>query len=483
MDDWLKAQALASPAHTALIHADRAWSYAELDQRVDHLSARLASLGLSPGKRIATLLPAIPEHVCLVYAAARLGLVLVPLNLRLTAAELTPQIQHARVDWLVGDDPARLEPLQGAGCQPLTLVDLQALAPQAYTPAPFAMDRIQGIIFTSGTSGQARGVTLTFANHFWSALASAARIGMHPSDRWLSPLPFYHVGGLATIFRCTLASAAVILSDTDVNTLVKYLQGEATLVSLVPTLLRRLLDQGSWQAPNLRLILLGGAAADPELLAEAQARQLPVAPTYGLTEAASQVATLTPERALLKPGSVGRPLLYTQVRVVNEAQEDCLPGEAGEILVRGPTLMLGYDLDPETTAQALLNGWMHTRDIGYLDRDGDLWVLQRRVDLILSGGENIYPSEIERVLRTHPAIADACVVGLPDVHWGQVVAALLILHPGFQPVELTELRQHCRKFLAGYKLPRRIAYTESFPITSTGKISRPHVRQLLLEEP
>jgi O-succinylbenzoic acid--CoA ligase len=482
MLDWLKAQALASPGLTALIHTSSVWSYADLDVRVDHFCSLLAGQNLAQGDRLATLLPAVPEHVCLVYAAARLGLVLIPLNLRLTAAELAPQIQHAHPVLLVGDNPDRLAPLAGTGCRALTLNQLRAFSPQPFSPALFNLENVQGILFTSGTSGNARGVTLTFASHFWSALASAARIGMSPVDRWLSPLPLYHVGGLATLFRCTLAAAAVILSDTDAGTLVSHLERGATLVSLVPTLLRRLLDQGPWQAPALRLILLGGAAADPDLLAEAQARSLPVAPTYGLTEAASQVATLPPEQARLKPGSVGRPLLYNNVRIVDANQQECLPGVPGEILVSGPTLMQGYDSDPAATRQVIYDGWLHTNDIGYLDTDGDLWVLQRRIDLILSGGENIYPSEIERVLRSHPSIADAIVVGLPDAHWGQVVSALLILKPGRQPLSLPELHAHCRKDLAGYKLPRRMAYTRSFPLTATGKISRPQVRQILLAE-
>jgi len=480
--DWLKAQAQASPNRPALIHGEHTWTYADLDGRVDYLCGKLASLDLSPGTRIATLLPAVPEHASLVYAAARLGLVLVPLNLRLAAVELIPQLQQARAAVLVGEDPARLNALSGQAWRALTTDELCALPGQPFVAAPFSLENVQGIMFTSGTSGNARGVTLTFGNHFWSALASAARIGMSPSDRWLSPLPLYHVGGLANLFRCTLAAAAVILSETDTATLVRHLGGGATMVSLVPTLLRRLLDRGDWHAPNLRLVLLGGAAADPQLLAEAHERHLPVATTYGLTEAASQVATMPPEQARLKPGCVGRPQLFNTVRIVDADQKDCPPGEPGEILISGPTLMQGYDGNPEATHQVLYDGWMHTNDIGYLDADGDLWVLQRRIDLILSGGENIYPSEIERVLRSHPAVADSCVVGLPDPHWGQIVAAAIILAPGQTAPSLNELREHCRGFLAGYKLPRRVTYIDSFPLTATGKISRPHIRQRFLDE-
>jgi len=196
-----------------------------------------------------------------------------------------------------------------------------------------------------------------------------------------------------------------------------------------------------------------------------------VAVTYGLTEAASQVATLLPDGAAAKPGSAGRPLLFTDVAVIDEAGQTLPPNTPGEIVVAGPTVMAGYYRDEAATAAALRDGRLHTGDIGLLDGDGDLWLLDRRADLIVSGGENVYPAEVERVLREHPAVALAAVVGLPHPEWGQQVAAAVVLRqPGAATTE--ELLAHCRARLAGYKRPRRLRLVDELPQTASGKIQR-----------
>jgi O-succinylbenzoic acid--CoA ligase len=238
-------------------------------------------------------------------------------------------------------------------------------------------------------------------------------------------------------------------------------------------MLHRLLAMRKGQAwpASLRHILLGGAAATPELLAAAQASSAPVATTYGLTEAASQVATLCPADVVRKPGSVGRPLMFTNVRIVDETGATLPPGEKGEIVVTGPTVMSGYYKNPAATAKTIRNGDLFTGDIGYLDDEGDLWLVQRRNDIIISGGENIYPAEVEAVLRQHPAVAAVAVVGVPNAEWGQVVAALVECHPQ-QQVTVAELLAFSRQRLAGYKQPRLLAFTDALPQTASGKIER-----------
>src|SRR5690606_19213253 len=198
--------------------------------------------------------------------------------------------------------------------------------------------------------------------------------------------------------------------------------------------------------------------------------------TYGLTEAASQVATMLPAGVRTKPGSVGRPLLFTQVRIVDEVGQAVPAGTPGQILVSGPTVMAGYDGDEAATQQVLRNGELHTGDLGYLDEEGDLWILQRRSDLIVRGGENVYPAEVEAVLRRHPAVAEACVVGIPDAEWGQRVAAMVVLENG-REVTAGELEAHCRQHLAGYKLPRVWRFVATLPQTASGKISRRAVQE------
>jgi O-succinylbenzoic acid--CoA ligase len=475
--DWLAAQGRANPDGLALIFGEQSWTYAALDREVNGWCGRMAALGLSPGARVAVLLPNGPEYVFLIHALVRLGLVLAPLNMRLSNGELGAQFDLLQLDCLIGAEWGRLASFEAAGRRVLTLENLQALPAKLFTPVPFDLSRPQGLLFTSGTTGAPKAARLTFANHFWSALASASRLGMLPDDRWLSCLPLYHVGGLAVLFRsCLFGSAVELHPNFDIPAIAR--SGRYTLISLVPTMLYRLLEAGAFFPARLRLILLGGAAASDELLAEVVRLNLPVALTYGLTEAASQAATMPPAGVRQKPGSVGKPLLYLSARILGPEGQELPPGEPGEIALSGPTVMEGYEGDPEATRRTLQGGWLLTGDIGCLDEDGDLWVLQRRSDLIVSGGENVYPAEVESALRKHPAVAEACVVGIPDREWGQRVAAAVVLR-GEQEVSAEELLTFTRRHLAGYKQPRLILPVEKLPQTASGKMERKQVQAWL----
>ena len=491
--DWLKARAEASPNALALLVERRAYTFGELDVLVSRLGRRLAAEGGTPGGHLGLLMNNSLAAVCAVFAAARLGIVLVPLNTRLTPVELAWQIEYAHCTRVLcapafapttGERPTIVVPTDPTAFESW-LSESMPLTPDmgaSDAPAPGALDSLQSIVFTSGTTGFPKGAMITFANHFWSAVGSAFKLGTRPDDRWLACLPLFHVGGLAILFRSCLYGTAVILHDgfQEEAVLQSLEQDAPTLVSLVPTMLHRLLDTGltAATAPSLRLILLGGAAAAPELLARATAAGLPVAVTYGLTEATSQVATSLPEETRLKPGSAGRPLLFSRVAVVDDDGRALPAGEPGENVVSGPTITAGYYGDAQTTAAKWRDGYWSTGDVGYLDGDGDLWVLDRRSDLIVSGGENVYPAEVERVLQAHPAVATVCVVGLPHPEWGQQVAALVVLD---ERNELTaaELLAHCREHLAGYKQPRQIMFADSLPLTGSGKIERRTVASLL----
>lgn len=484
MQDWLTARVQATPYKIALIIGEQQWTYGELNQLVDAYCAGLIAQGVTPGQHVAVLMPNGLTYVCLVHALARLGAVLVPLNTRLTVAELRWQIEQSDSHLLVYAEETATIAGQLTGASNCVAVDTAALRWQGERGAPevrllskveLLLDAPQAIVFTSGTTGQPKGAVLTFANHFWSATASSYRLGLSPEDRWLSCLPLYHVGGLAVVFRSCLYGTTIVLHDRfDLDTFNASLErDQITLTSLVPTMLHRLLAlrKGQPWPTSLRHILLGGAAATHELLAVARESGAPVATTYGLTEAASQVATLCPAEVVRKPGSVGRPLMFTSVRIVDEAGATLPPGEKGEIVVTGPTVMSGYYKNPDATTKTIRNGELFTGDIGYLDEDGDLWLVQRRNDIIISGGENIYPAEVEAVLRQHPAVAAVAVVGLPDAEWGQTVAALVECQPQAQ-VTAAELLAFSRQRLAGYKQPRRLEFTDALPQTASGKVER-----------
>lgn len=470
MLDWLTVSTRANPDNLALIYADQQWTYRELDQQVNAACAWLKHQGIVAGQRIAVLMPNCPEYVILVHALIRLGAVIVPLNTRLTTIELAYQVTKVQAAMVISTE-ATAKIAAELPC-PALVMSLAAFALfNANPPAQCTLDldAPHAIIFTSGTTGNPKGAILTYGNHFYGAMASAYRIGTLPDDRWLCCLPLYHVGGLNILMRCCLYGTTVVLHNGfNVEAVNHALAQQAvTLISLVPTMLYRLLDT-AFNAPNLRLVLLGGAAATPDLMERCTAASIPVATTYGLTEADSQVATQTPASTLRKPGSVGKPLPFNTVEILNEAGEAQPAGEIGEIVISGPTVMQGYFGDPEATLQ---NSKLYTGDLGYFDAEGDLWLVQRRSDLIVSGGENVYPAEIEIILKQHPAIADACVVGIPDAEWGQKVAAAVVLQPNAN-LTTDELTAFCRQHLAGYKIPRLIRVVEALPLTASGKIER-----------
>ena len=468
--DWLRARGLATPDKPFLHIDGAAYSYAEIDGRVDALCAWLARAGVQPGEIVALLLPNGLNFALAALALMRLRAVMAPLNLRLTSDELNWQTEHIGAALLLHDAETRGQ-AKALDCRRLELPDCPPDAPPVPAPA-HDLSADCAIIHTSGTSGRPKAAVLTYGNFRHSARASALRLGALPRDRWLCVLPLYHVGGLSILLRALIYGTALDLlsfSLAGVNQALTNLP--ITQVSLAPSMLGWLLDarQQAWN-PRLRSILLGGEAARLDLLGRCAALDLPIAVSYGLSEACSQVATATAELVRRKPGTVGKPLAGARVRVVDESGADLATGQAGELLVQGATVMRGYH------GQApLADGWLRTGDIGYMDADGELFVLQRRVDLIVSGGENVYPAEVEAALREHPAVAEALVFGLPDARWGQRVAALIELKPG-AAADADRLQTFARERLAGYKIPRQIAFGE-IPRSAAGKIRRSAARR------
>lgn len=495
MKDWLSAQTNAQPGRLALMADGQTWTYAELNTHVNRVATGLIEAGIRPGELVAALMPNHAEYLYLIHALARLGAVLMPLNTRLTASELRYPIDQTGCRWLIHAGTAGF--LKHEGLTAISIDDIAATGeaalgealPRPYGDRGISADRLQAVVFTSGTSGRPKGAMLTYGNQFYGAMASAYRIGTLPDDRWLCCLPLYHVGGLAIVLRCCLYGTTVVLQngfDIDAVTRALYTQ-QITLISLVPTMLYRLLNEPEAVRglQKARLVLLGGAAASAELLTRCVELGIRVAPTYGLTEACSQVATMLPDEATRKPGSVGKPLLFTSIRVVDEHGHRLPAGEYGEIVVSGPTVMQGYYNDPPATSNTLRNSTNNTRelytgDIGYLDSDGDLWLVQRRSDLIVSGGENVYPAEVEQILLQHPAVAAVCVVGVNHPEWGQQVAAAIVLREGMSVNEL-DLIAFSRERLAGYKQPRMVRFVETLPQTASGKIQRSAVAEMITD--
>jgi len=307
-----------------------------------------------------------------------------------------------------------------------------------------------------------------------SATASAFRLGVLPDDRWLVCLPTYHMGGLAPLVRTVLyGTAAVVQREFGPDETARVVADhDVTGVSLVPTMCRRLVDAGWDPDDALRFVLLGGGAADPDFVERCLDRGIPVCPTYGMTETASQIATARPETAVSHPDSVGEPLVTTTVTVLADGAP-VAPGERGELVVSGPTVTPGY-LDDAATEAAVSEHGFHTGDLGYRDEDGRLWVVGRADDRIVTGGENVAAETVAAAIRDCPGVADAAVVGLPDEEWGQRVAALVV-----GATDAAAVRDHCRDELAPYEVPKTVRVVESLPRTPSGTVDREAVRRRL----
>ncbi|MHB0947522.1 MAG: o-succinylbenzoate--CoA ligase [Gemmatimonadaceae bacterium] len=483
-DDWLARHAANHPGHPALVAGDRTWSYAALDAEVTTLAGRLATLGVRDGDRVASLLHNGAHPALLVHATLRLGATLVPLNVRLSPAEIAWQVADARPALLLVE--ARTAPraeVTRRDLPSLRVADVATLREVAAADAPLRATHdaahVLAIIYTSGTTGRPKGAMLTVGNFWWSAEGSARNLGVRPDDRWLAVLPLFHVGGLSILLRAAIyGTTAVVHEAFDAHAVNAAIEREGiTIVSVVAVLLQRMLDaRGELPFPDsLRCVLLGGGPAPRPLLERCAAMHVPVVQTYGLTETASQVATLAPGEALRRLGSAGRVLPPNELRVVGNDGREARAGEPGEIQVRGPVVMAGYANRDDATARALEGGWLHTGDVGALDADGYLYVLDRRDDLIISGGENVYPAEVEAALLADPRVAECGVIGEPDAEWGQRVVAVVRLHDealvGASTAE--SLRAHCRERLARYKAPAEIRFvTQPLPRTASGKLRR-----------
>jgi O-succinylbenzoic acid--CoA ligase len=348
----------------------------------------------------------------------------------------------------------------------------------------FDLSATQTIVYTSGTTGRPKGALLTYGNHFWSAVGSALNLGVLPEDRWLICLPMFHVGGLSILHRAVICGFACVLHESfDAGRVNRAIDDDGvTIVSVVAAMLERMLGERGEKPypPTLRCVLLGGGPAPRSLLDRCAALGVPVVQTYGLTETASQITTLSPEDALRKLGSAGKPLFGSEVQVLRDDGTPAPAGEEGEIVVRGPTVTAGYLNRPEDTKRVLGDGWLRTGDIGYQDPEGYLYVLDRRDDLIVSGGENVYPAEVEAVLQSHPDVLEAGVIGVTDARWGSVPIAVAVLRPG-AAIDADALLAFCRERLAAYKVPVRVDFSESLPRNAAGKLLRSELRERLGE--
>jgi O-succinylbenzoic acid--CoA ligase len=485
----LRIAAARWPDAPALTDATGTWSWSAL---LADATALAGTLRVAPGIRVALLARDRAATVVAIHAVRLAGAVLVPLYRRLSAPELIAQLRTTGPAVLLHDtDHASLAATLRQATETLRTVDIgdrsgrvNGAAPSGGQASPLDPAAPGAIVHTSGTTATPRAVVLGHGALLASAAAWNTFLAGDRSDHWLSALPMSHVAGLGMALRAPSTGAHLTVHDRfEVDAMRRALLGDGvTLVSLVPTQLARLLDSGPVTAPALRALLLGGGPVAAALVRRALDAGLPVVTTYGLTEAASGVTALPADEAAAAPGSSGRPLPGISVRVVDADGRDVGAGTPGEVLVGGPTLASGYLDDPPATAAVLRAGWLHTRDVGTFDAAGRLWILDRRDELIISGGENVSPAEVEAVLQEHPALADAAVVGRPDPTWGAVPVAAIVPRPGHPPPTTDAVRAFARDRLAGYKLPVEVRPVPAIPRTASGKVVRRTVAALLRSE-
>jgi o-succinylbenzoate---CoA ligase len=467
------ARALAALAGTApaVIDGSTTWTWADLNAQADAVAASLVSAGVKPGGRVALLARSSAEALAFLHGAGRCGAVVVPLNDRLAPAELKGFLEDVDVSLIVAAEELR-DVAGRLGPTVLSLSDLRGVVDVVATaPTRLRSDVPAVIVGTSGTTGRAKGAVLT-----WGAISASADAWnwfLPPATGWLSSLSIAHVGGLGIVWRAALAGVPVVVPrGTELATQVAT--PLVSHVSFVAVQLTRLLDETEDAPPpdGLRAVLLGGGPVAPGLVLRALAAGWPVVPTYGMTETASGVTALATSEAAERPVSAGRPLAAAQIRTTNLG-----PDGVGEIEVRGPTVFAGYYGKAKETATTLTpDGWFRTGDLGSIDADGYLTVSDRRLDLIVSGGENVYPAEVEAALLTHPAIADAGVVGRPDERWGAVPVAAIVLRAGAAATD-DELRTHCAERLAHFKVPVSFVRLVEIPRVGAGKLDRRALRE------
>jgi O-succinylbenzoic acid--CoA ligase len=488
MPNWLKQRAELTPDRLAIKTADEKLTFEQLHKRVQHRVRFLSSCGVKRSNHVAILMKNSIEMVETIHAVMSIGAVAVLLNTRLTDQELAWQILDVDADHLICNKELEdkvidiKEKINIIGSEDRNKMKNDLLDILFNYDVDFSTDQVATIMYTSGTTGNPKGVMQTFGNHWSSAIGSALNLGLQSNDRWLLAVPLFHISGLSILMRSVIYGIAVILHDRfDANKMNQaILQDKVTIVSVVTTMLQQMLEElDNQQYPSsFRCMLTGGGPVPKILLEECQSRHIPVYQTYGMTETASQVVTLTPEHSITKIGSAGKPLFSCQIKIVKDGIE-CLANEEGEILVKGPNITKGYWKRAEATKKSIENGWLHTGDQGYKDNEGFLYVLDRRSDLIISGGENVYPAEIEATLLSHPNIKDAGVIGVEDKKWGQTPYAFVVLH---KKLTKTDLVEFCQSRLAAYKVPKDFTILDELPRNASNKLLRRELKDRINKE-
>ena len=469
---------------TALVFNDKCYSYNELFIKINSVSSTLKNLGVTTNDKVALLGSNSDEFVIIILALWNIGAVPIPLNIRLLSSEIIKLTDFTECKFLLLESYSIFS-LKNKNIKVFSFCDLFNSDHNKKINTQFTINEkdIALILFTSGSTGNPKGVILTFNNFIRSAEIGNQIFKHQENERWLAALPFYHVGGFSIIIRSFLFGAALIIPDgLGHEELKNALYNFApTQTSFVTTQLKRLLESKTKPNPELKHVLLGGGFLEKELVEEAISCGWNVSKSYGATETTSFVTALSSADFKNKPHSAGKALNPNKISIVDE-QNNILPSSSiGEIVIESDSIAAGYLNNQQETSEKFKNGLYYTGDFGWLDEDGFLYIEARRNDLIISGGENINPIEVENEILKHPLIKEASVFGLQDDAWGQVVCAALILKQNCS-ITLAELNSFLSDKISSYKFPKRIFLTDKFPKTELGKIQKEKLKEMILKK-
>ncbi|WEV54540.1 o-succinylbenzoate--CoA ligase [Leuconostocaceae bacterium ESL0723] len=464
MENWLTKRVNLTPARPAVTFEDQVLTFAEVAKKANDLAAKVSPLSDQP--RIGLVIKNDLASYLTILAVLQTGKTIVFFNRRLAAPEIDQQIQDANLDLVITDDDYSVDL---AVRQQLTLEELRTNpANPDFAPVKnYEPEAIASVMYTSGTTGKPKGVLQSFANHFYSAMGSALNLGLQADDAWLTVVPLFHISGFSIMMRQLLYGMRLdLMAKFDAHAVnQRLLTKPVSHISVVPVMLQEMLADlkpGQVYQDKFRVLLLGGGPSSKAMLQAAQDHQIPVVQSYGMTETASQVVALDPQMALAKLGSVGKPLFPVSLKLVDDQGQ---PSQVGQVWLQTPTLSPGY-LNQAKRATGP-DAWFDTGDYGHLDEDGFLYIAGRRGDMISSGGENVFPQEVEEVLGHFPGLNQVVVVGQPDAKWGMVPVAILD-----RDIDIKDLRAYGRTHLAHYKAPQRFYWTDHWPRTASGKIKR-----------
>ena len=482
----------ARPDHPALIFGDEVRTHAELGDRSEQLAAVLAGGGVGSGDSVALLMHNRIEFVETLLACHRLGAVAVPINFRLAPDEIRFILADAGSVALICDTPPPDGTATGLVVEVGPAYEL-ALAGAALAPPPpqlITEDDPALMCYTSGTTGRPKGAALTHRSLVASTLSWIHEMGAGPDDVWLSGQPLFHIGGINGLLPFLVLGATVIVAPTtsfDPDAALVLLDSHrVTMCIFVPTQWAQICASeraARIDARRLRVAMWGASPAPLHTLTAMQATfpRAAIVSAYGQTEMSGATTLLKGADSTRRMGSVGRPMFGVELRVVDDTLRDVPAGAVGEIVYRGPNVMAGYHRQPGATNEAFAGGWFHSGDLARRDDDGYLWLVDRKKDMIVSGGENIYPAEVERVLLDHPAVAEAAVIGVPHERWLETPVAFVVARDGAMPLEEAELIEHCRGHLAGFKKPSAVLVVGELPRNAAGKVLKRTLREVYKE--